>query len=57
MDKRDEIVNILSKLNKKVNMDREKIQNISQKKPAPRDGLYIFIRGVNDDLKRKGLEK
>ena len=55
MEKRIEIVNVLNGLKKKVDNDRTKIQNINQKKPAPRDGLYIFIKGINNDIKRRGL--
>lgn len=55
MDKKIEIVNILENLNKKVNKDREGLKNINQKNPGPRDGLYTFIKGINNNI--KAMEK
>ena len=55
MDKKIELVNILENLSKKVNKDREGLKNINQRNPGPRDGLYTFIRGINNNI--KAMEK
>ena len=57
MQRKIEITEQLNILKKKLDSDREKIQNINPKNPSPRDGVYTFISAINANIKARGLDK
>lgn len=54
---KEEILNQLKWLSKRVEIDKENINNVKQKEFKPKDALNTLILAINNQIKGKGLEK